>query len=127
MEVTKVLKTDIEETVLADLIVDAIRDIKGDNIVKIDLRKVADAPAPFFIICEAESSVKINAITNNIYRRVFEELGLKPGHMEGGSAAKWNLIDYLSIIVHIFNPEARVFYDLEGLWSDGDFTTFDSV
>lgn len=127
MEATKGLKTEIEDTVLADLIIDAIQDIKGDNIIKIDLRKVKDAPSQFFIICEAESSVKINAITNNIHKRVFSEFGLKPGHMEGGVMAKWNLIDYMSIIVHIFYPETRAFYDLEGLWSDGEFTTFDSL
>lgn len=127
MEATKGLNVDIEDGVLADLIIDAIRDIKGENIIKIDLRKVKDAPSQYFVICDAESSVKINAITNNIHKRVYAELGLKPGHMEGGPAAKWNLIDYMSIIVHIFYPETRVFYDLEGLWSDGDFTTFDSL
>jgi len=113
-----------KEENLADLIVDAIRDIKGDHILKIDLRQIADAPADFFIICEAESTVKINAIANNIIRRVKEEMNLKPGHSEGGSGAKWILVDYFSTIVHIFYPETRAFYDLEGLWSDGIVSEF---
>lgn len=113
-----------KEENLADLIVDAIRDIKGEHILKIDLRQIADAPADFFIICEAESTVKINAIANNIIRRVKEEMNLKPGHSEGGSGAKWILVDYFSTIVHIFYPETRAFYDLEGLWSDGIVSEF---
>lgn len=127
MEIAKNQVIEIEDAVLADLIVDAIQDIKGDHIVKIDLRKVPDAPANFFIICEAESTVKINAIANNIHKRVREDLGLKPGHMEGGPSAKWILVDYFSTIVHIFYPETRAFYDLEGLWSDGVVTTYDSI
>ena len=63
MEATKGLNVDIEDGVLADLIIDAIRDIKGENIIKIDLRKVKDAPSQYFVICDAESSVKINAIS----------------------------------------------------------------
>jgi ribosome-associated protein len=127
LEVANIPINEVEDSVLADLIVDAIQDIKGENIVKIDLRSVSDAPAQYFIVCEAESTVKINAITNNIYKRVREELGIKPGHMEGGPSAKWNLVDYFSTIVHIFYPETRAFYDLEGLWSDGIFTTYDSI
>lgn len=127
MEQTKKQTVTNQDTDLADLIVDAIQDIKGDQIVKIDLRKIKDAPADFFIICEAESTVKINAIANNVNRRVKEELGLKPGHLEGGPAAKWILVDYFSTLVHIFYPETRAFYDLEGLWSDGTITTYDSI
>ena len=127
MEQTKKQTVSNQDTDLADLIVDAIQDIKGDQIVKIDLRKIKDAPADFFIICEAESTVKINAIANNVNRRVKEELGLKPGHLEGGPAAKWILVDYFSTLVHIFYPETRAFYDLEGLWSDGTITTYDSI
>lgn len=127
MEQTKKQTVSNQDTELADLIVDAIQDIKGDQIVKIDLRKIKDAPADFFIICEAESTVKINAIANNVNRRVKEELGLKPGHLEGGPAAKWILVDYFSTLVHIFYPETRAFYDLEGLWSDGTITSYDSI
>lgn len=127
MEQTKKQTINLQDTALADLIVDSIQDIKGDQIVKIDLRKVPDAPADFFIICEAESTVKINAIANNIHRRVREEMDMRPGHMEGGPAAKWILVDYFSTLVHIFYPETRAFYDLESLWSDGVTTTYDSI
>jgi len=127
LEQTKQQAINTQETELADLIVDAMQDIKGDQIVKLDLRNIKDAPADFFIICEAESTVKINAIANNINRRVKEELNLKANHMEGGPGAKWILLDYFSTLVHIFYPETRVFYDLEGLWSDGVTTTYDSI
>ena len=105
-------------------IIAAIQEKKGEDIISLDLRKINEAVADFFIICEAESTVKINAIANNIIRRVKEEMNLKPGHSEGGSGAKWILVDYFSTIVHIFYPETRAFYDLEGLWSDGIVSEF---
>jgi len=117
----------LTEENLADLIVDAIRDIKGQHIIKIDLREIDDSPADYFIICEGESTVKINAISHNIARRVKEEAGMKPGHLEGGPGAKWILVDYFSILVHIFYPETRAFYDLEGLWADGEVTEYSDL
>lgn len=121
------MKEVTSETELSEVIIDAIQDIKGANIVKIDMRKVQDAPAEYFIICEGESVTKINAIANNIQKRLKNELGLKPGHMEGGVGAKWILLDYFSILVHIFYPETRAFYDLEELWSDGLFTNYENL
>ncbi len=117
----------VSNEIMADVIIDSMQDLKGSKIVKIDLQKVADAPAGIFIICEAESTVKIKGIVNRITENMREECGMRPGHVEGISGAKWMLIDYFSIIVHVFYPETRDFYDLEGLWSDGEITEYSSL
>lgn len=118
---------DTEAGKLNDLIVDAIQDIKGKEIVKLDLRKVKDAPADYFIICQGESNTQIRAISDNIYRRVKDTLNMAPSHVEGSVNAHWILVDYFNIVVHVFYPETRSFYDLEDLWSDAEFTHYDNL
>lgn len=110
-----------------ELIIDAIRDIKGKNITKIDLTKIEDAPANYFIICEGESTVQVNSIASNIQKRVRNEWGVKNDHLEGLKESKWILIDYFDTIVHVFYPETRSFYDIEGLWSDGHFVEYQDL
>ena len=116
-----------EDVVLNSLIIDSIQDIKGKNIVKIDLRRLGEAPADFFIICEGDSTTQVRAISENIFKRVSEELKVKPQHREGVDTSKWVLVDYFNTIVHIFYPETREFYDLEDLWSDADFTNYENL
>lgn len=110
-----------------DLIIDAIRDIKGKNILKIDLTKIEDAPAEYFIICEGESTVQVQSIASNIQKRVREEWGVRNDHLEGLKESKWILVDYFDTIVHVFYPETRHFYDIEGLWSDGHFVEYQDL
>ena len=104
------------------LIVDSIQDIKGRKIVSLDLREIDDAPAEFFILCEAESTVQVRAIAENVRRRVRTEAQERAAHVEGLQASKWVCLDFFTTVVHIFNPEARAFYDLESLWSDAPST-----
>jgi ribosome-associated protein len=110
-----------------DLIIDAIRDIKGKNIIKIDLTKIEDAPANYFIICEGESTVQVKSIATNVQKRIREEWGVRNDHLEGTKESKWILIDYFDTIVHVFYPENRNFYDIEGLWSDGHFVEYQDL
>ena len=110
-----------------DLIIDAIRDIKCKNIIKIDLTKIEDAPANYFIICEGESTVQVKSIASNVQKRVRDEWGIRNDHLEGVKESKWILIDYFDTIVHVFYPETRHFYDIEGLWSDGHFVEYQDL
>lgn len=110
-----------------EMIIDAIRDIKGQNIVKINLSKIEDAPAKYFIICEGESTVQVSSIASNINKRLRNELGVKSFHLEGMKESKWVLIDYFDTVVHVFYPETRQFYDIEDLWSDGIFTEYQDL
>ncbi len=112
---------------LNDLIIDSIQDIKGKNILLLDLRHLEDAPADFFVICEGESNTQVKAISNNIYRRLKEEARTAPLHIEGQSNARWICMDYFSVAVHIFYKEARTFYELEDLWSDAIFTEYENI
>ena len=112
---------------LTNLIIDCIQDIKGQNIVKLDLREVGEAPTDFFIICEGESTTQISAIANNIHKRLKEEIGLSPSHREGLQSSKWVLVDYFDVVIHVFYPETREFYDIEDLWSDASITEYQNL
>ncbi len=90
-------------------IVEGIRDKKGKKIVQLDLRKLGDAPADFFIICEGDSNTHVKAITDSIHKKVKEELETAPSHTEGSSNSKWILMDYFNTVVHVFHPEHETF------------------
>lgn len=101
-------------------IINAIRNKKGENIVSLDLRKVQEAVADFFIVCEATSNVQIKAIADAVEDEVKQKCGELPYRHEGYQALQWVLIDYVNIVVHIFQPENRKFYKLEEMWNDAD-------
>ena len=112
---------------LTDLIIDSIQDIKGKNIVRLDLRELDDAPTDFFIICEGESNTQIGSISDNIVKRVKEEAGILPSHTEGKDFSNWVLVDYFDVIIHVFYPETRRFYEIEDLWSDAKTTEYQDI
>jgi ribosome-associated protein len=101
-------------------IISAIRQKKGENIVSLDLRKINEAVADFFIVCEASSNVQVRAIADAIETEVKKNTGELPYRHEGYQALQWVLIDYVNIVVHVFQPETRRFYKLEEMWNDGD-------
>jgi ribosome-associated protein len=105
---------------LFKIIINAIRQKKGENIVSLDLRKIQEAVADFFIVCEASSTVQVKAIADAIEAEVKSDAGESPYRHEGYQAMQWILIDYVNIVVHIFQPETRKFYKLEEMWNDGD-------
>lgn len=101
-------------------IVHAIQEKKGENIVSLDLRKIPEAVADFFIICEASSHVQVKAISGFVEDHVKEVLGEAPYKHEGMSGAQWVLVDYVNIVVHVMHTETRKFYKLEEMWSDAE-------
>ena len=112
---------------LNDLIIDSIQDIKGKNIIKLDLRELHDAPTDFFIICEGDSNTQVKAIADNIYLRAKKEGGQMPLHQEGQQNATWICMDYFNVVVHVFYRETRAFYELEDLWSDAISTEYETL
>lgn len=110
-----------------DLIIDSIQDIKGKQIVKLDLRKLEESPADFFIICQGDSTTQVQSIASNIHKRVKEEFQLLPSHTEGRTHAHWICLDYFNTVVHVFYPDARDYYGLEQLWNDADVTEYASL
>ena len=121
------IKTTLPVEAFNELVLDSIQEIKGKRIVKLDLRAIDDTPTDFFFICEGESNTQVKAIASNIRKRIKEETGMLPAHVEGVQTAQWVLVDYFNVVIHIFHPEKRAFYDLENLWSDADFTEYDSI
>lgn len=99
-------------------IIRAIQDKKGENIVSLDLRKIEEAVADFFIVCEATSGPQVRAIADAIEDEVKNSCGEYPYHHEGKDKLQWVLIDYVNIVVHVMQPENRKFYKLEEMWSD---------
>jgi ribosome-associated protein len=99
-------------------IIAAIREKKGENIISLDLRKINEAVADFFIICEAGSQPQVRAISEHVEDRVKELCGENPYHHEGYNNLQWVLIDYVNVVVHVMQPETRKFYRLEEMWND---------
>lgn len=107
---SKILKT----------IIHAIQEKKGENIISLDLRKIPEAIADFFIICEASSNTQVRAIADFVEAHVKKHLDELPYRHEGQQVAQWILIDYVNVVVHVMQPETRKFYKLEDMWSDGE-------
>ena len=115
----------IEKKLLIEKIIEAIQDTKGEDIKLLDLTKIENSAAEYFIICSANSNTQVNAIAGNIEKKVRNELKNRPWHVEGTENAMWILVDYISVVVHIFQKHIREFYDLEDLWSDAQITSID--
>ncbi len=101
-------------------IIKAIQDKKGESIVSLDLRKITEAAADFFVVCQAASTTQVKAICDEVERQVKDVCGEAPYKHEGRQALQWVLIDYVNIVVHVMHPEARNFYKLEEMWSDAE-------
>ena len=104
--------------ILLDKIIHGIENDKGENIQKMDLRKIENTPCEFFVICSGNSNTQVSAIVNSIKKKVSKTLREKPLHTEGLEIAEWVLIDYVNVVVHVFQRKTREFYNIEGLWGD---------
>ncbi len=99
-------------------IVKGIFEKKGNDVVKIDLRKLESRITDYFIICHASSTTQVDSICDSVEDNVRNDAGEKPAHIEGLDNCFWVLLDYGNVIVHIFLQEYRQFYNLESLWAD---------
>ncbi|MDQ3110728.1 MAG: ribosome silencing factor [Bacteroidota bacterium] len=109
---------------MAKSIVNAIEEKKGDNIICLDLRDIENRVCDYFIICDGNSTTQVEAIAGSVEFMVKKELGERPYRSEGYENATWILIDYVNVIVHVFDKETRHFYNLESLWADGERIEF---
>jgi len=100
-----------------------IEEVKGNDIDILDLREIDTAVCDYFIICNGNSNTQVNAIVNSIQKLVSKELKDKPWHIEGTDNGEWVLMDYVNIVVHVFQKQIREFYNIEGLWGDAQITT----
>ena len=99
-------------------IIKAIQEKKGEEIISLDLRKIPEAVADFFIICEAASTTQVKAIADSVEEEVKNNCEELPYKHEGRQTYQWVLIDFVNVVVHVMLPENRRFYKLEDMWSD---------
>ena len=103
---------------LISVILNGIEDVKGQHINILDLREIENTVCDYFIVCEGTSNTQVNAIVNSIQKKVSKEVKDKPWHVEGSDNAEWVLMDYVNIVVHVFQKHIREYYDIESLWGD---------
>lgn len=103
-----------------------IEDVKGQNTNILDLREIENTVCDYFIVCEGTSNTQVSAIVNSIQKKVSKELKDKPWHIEGLDNAEWVLMDYVNIVVHVFQKHIREYYDIESLWGDAKTTVIES-
>lgn len=109
----------IETGVNVERIIHHIMEKKGDDIVVIDLRKITSI-ADYFIIAQGNSNVQVKAIADEVKEKMAKEDGQHPWHVEGMEGQRWILLDYVDIVVHIFDPKTRNYYDIEKLYEDAE-------
>ena len=121
------MSTNVEKQQLIDKIVEAIQDTKGEDVKIFDLSGIENAVAETFIICSANSNTQVSAISGNVEKKVRNELKDRPWHVEGNDNSIWVLMDYVSVVVHIFQKEARSYYEIEELWGDAKITVIEDI
>ncbi len=99
-------------------IIRGIEEVKGKDVEILDLRDIENTVCDYFIICNGTSNTQVNAIVNSIQKSVSKTLKEKPWHVEGSENSEWILMDYVHVVVHVFQKHIREFYDIEGLWGD---------
>jgi ribosome-associated protein len=109
-----------ETDLLLNSVVKGIFEKKGQNVLKIDLRKLENRITDYFVICQAQSTTQVSSIADSIDDTVRKDALEKPSHIEGLDNCFWVLIDYGSVVVHVFLDEYRSFYSLESLWADAN-------
>ena len=107
-----------DSIILIDKIIQGIENVKGESIQKMDLRKIENTPFEFFVICSGSSNTQVSAIVSSIQKNVSKTLHEKPLHTEGLETSEWVLIDYVNVVVHVFQRKTREFYNIEELWGD---------
>ena len=95
-----------------------IEEVKGQDIEILDLRDIENTVCDYFIICNGNSNTQVNAIVNSVQKTVSKTIQEKPWHVEGSNNAEWVLLDYVHVVVHVFQKQIREFYNIEGLWGD---------
>lgn len=107
-------------------IIRGIEEVKGNDIEILDLREIENTVCDYFVICNGNSNTQVNAIVNSVQKTVSKELKDKPWHVEGNDNGEWVLMDYVDIVVHVFQKQIREFYNIEGLWGDAKITTIEN-
>ena len=116
----------INNDVLLANIIKGIEEVKGNDIDILDLREIDTAVCDYFVICNGNSNTQVNAIVNSSQKVVSKELKDKPWHVEGSENAEWVLMDYVNVVVHVFQKHIREYYNIEDLWGDAQIISLEN-
>ena len=112
--------------VLLTNIIKGIEEVKGNDIDILDLRAIDNSACDYFVICNGNSNTQVSAIVNSVQKTVSKEIKDKPWHVEGMENSEWVLMDYVNIVVHVFQKNIREYYNIESLWGDAKITTIEN-
>lgn len=121
------IKHSITSTKLAASIIEGIKEKKGLKIISMQLGHIKNSICDQFVICHGNSRTQVEAIADGLKEHVRKNLGVKPWHSEGHENAEWILIDYVDVVVHVFQPQVREYYKLEELWADAELKEHNAV
>lgn len=108
-------------------ILKGIDDVKGEDVQLLDLREIENTVCDYFVICTGNSNTQVKAIAGSIQKNVSKNLKDKPWHVEGEVNSEWVLMDYVNVVVHVFQKQTREFYDIESLWGDAKITSISAT
>lgn len=120
-------KKEVSSEKLSEVIVKGMQEKKATDIVVLDMRKLKNAVADYFIVCSGSSDKQLDAITESIDVEVFKTLKENPKHIEGKNNKEWMLLDYFDVVAHVFRKDRRQYYALEKLWGDADITEIENA
>ncbi|WP_233900037.1 ribosome silencing factor [Tenacibaculum piscium] len=112
---------------LIAVIIKGIEEVKGEHIQLLDLREIENTVCDYFIICSGNSNTQVSAISGSVQKTVSKELKDKPWHIEGQTNSEWVLMDYVHVVVHVFQKQIRDYYDIESLWGDAKITEINTL
>lgn len=112
---------------IAEVIVHGMQEKKGKDIVSLDLRNIRSSVSDFFVVCHADSSTQVKAIADSVEDEMVKAFGEEPWHKEGFQNSEWILLDFVSVVVHIFRTEKREHYGVEDLWGDAEVVSYQSA
>ncbi|WP_438973343.1 ribosome silencing factor [Polaribacter sp.] len=121
------IKKQVSTDDLIAVIIKGIDDVKGEDIQLLDLRDIENTVCDYFVICSGTSNTQVNAISGSVQKNVSKEVKDKPWHVEGQGNSEWVLMDYVNVVVHIFQKHVRDYYDIESLWGDAKITEINPV
>ncbi len=120
-------KKENETDQLISQIIKGMEEVKGQEIEMLDLRDIENTVCDYFIICTGGSNTQVNAIVNSVQKTVSKAIQEKPWHIEGANNAEWVLMDYVHVVVHVFQKHIREFYNIEGLWGDAKIVKIETT
>ncbi|MFB5945541.1 ribosome silencing factor [Albibacterium profundi] len=120
-------KNSNESTYISEIAVHGLQEKKGNEIVRVDLRKLQASVTDFFVIAHADSSTQVRALADSVEKEIYNSLKQNPWRKEGYELGEWVLLDYVDVVVHIFKTEKRSYYGIEDLWGDAKTENYQSA